>query len=74
MKKISLLNIVVVVVCVIVLGVAGFGYSQVSSDKILKNTYINDIEVGGLTKEQALEKISKEFNMGTIELTYQGQE
>lgn len=44
---------------------------EINGDKIAKNTYINNVNIGGLTKTEAIEKLDKEFKAEEIELTYQ---
>jgi vancomycin resistance protein YoaR len=43
---------------------------QVSGDKILKNTYINEINVGGLSKKEAKKELDQHYKLENIEVTY----
>lgn len=58
-----------IVLAVLVGGVGYLSY-QVSSDKILKNTYISSINVGDLTKAQALDKIKGSKELSSIIIQY----
>lgn len=46
----------------------------INGDKISKNTYINNINIGKLTKEQASEKLKKIYNVEEIEFKYDDKE
>lgn len=48
----------------------GIMCAQISGDKIVKNTYIDDVNIGGLTKSEAIEKLDKNHNVDNIELSY----
>jgi vancomycin resistance protein YoaR len=47
---------------------------KISSDKVVKNTYIGNVEIGGLTKEQAKQEIQKNYKFQDIKLEYDGKE
>lgn len=49
----------------------GIMCAQISGDKIVKNTYIDDVNIGGLTKDEAIEKLDKNHNVDKIELSYE---
>lgn len=44
--------------------------AEINGDKIVKNTYVNDIDVGGLSQEQAKEKLNKAYGLNNINLNY----
>lgn len=58
-----------IIVATIVLFV-GIIYSQISGNKIAKNTYVNEICVGNLSKEEAKKVLEKEIKLENIELAY----
>lgn len=43
---------------------------QIKSDKILKHTYINDINIGSLTQKEAIEKLKQKYTTKNLDLTY----
>ena len=45
----------------------------INGNKICKNTYINDINIGELTKIQAIEKIKNIYHVDDIEFKYNGK-
>ncbi|WP_315166016.1 VanW family protein [Metaclostridioides mangenotii] len=47
---------------------------KISGDKIVKNTSIGNVEIGGLTKEQAKQEIQKSYKFQDIKLKYDGKE
>ncbi|GAA0239554.1 VanW family protein [Metaclostridioides mangenotii] len=47
---------------------------NISNDKVVKNTYIGNVEIGGLTKEQAKQEIQKNYKFQDIKLEYDGKE
>ena len=63
-KKIKVLLIAILV---IILGTIGFMFSKVKSDKIAENVIINGMNVGGMTKEQAKDKV-KVFDVSDFTL------
>lgn len=74
MRKLRGINLAIVILsCVLILAM-GFGYAQINNDKIAKNTYIKDINVGNLSKEEAKAKIEKKCKIETITFTYKGKE
>ena len=48
----------------------GIIYSQINGGKIAKNTYVGDVCIGSLSKEEAKKLLESEVNIGTIELSY----
>jgi vancomycin resistance protein YoaR len=42
--------------------------SQISGDKIAKNTYVDDVNVGGLTKEDAKEVLDRDYEFKNLKL------
>lgn len=48
----------------------GVMYSQINGDKISKNTYINEIDVSGMTKIEAIKELEKKYTIGNIKLSY----
>ena len=44
--------------------------SQVNSEKIVKNTYIDRVYIGGLTKDEAIKELQKTYKNENIEVTY----
>ncbi|MGM9535543.1 MAG: VanW family protein [Intestinibacter sp.] len=65
MKKRILLGIL----CVILV-LAGVGAYSISGDKISKNVYVKDINIGNLTKQEAKKKLSSEYKMETFNFKY----
>nr|WP_312985202.1 VanW family protein [Clostridioides sp.] len=47
---------------------------QISGDKVVKNTYIGNVEIGGLTKEQAKQEINNNYKFKDIKLKFDGKE
>ena len=43
---------------------------QIHGDKVLKNTYINEVNLGGLNKKQAKAKLEKSYKLENIEVKY----
>lgn len=43
---------------------------QFKGEKIVKNTYVNDISIGGLTKSQAKQELAKKYNLDNVEFNY----
>ena len=70
MKRLRGINLAIFILSSILILVMGFGYSQINADKIAKNTYIKDVNVGDLSKEEAKEKIKNECKMDIITFTY----
>lgn len=61
------LKVVLIALLVVILGTAGFMFSKVKSDKIAENVIVNRINVGGMTKEEAKNKI-KVFDVNEFTL------
>ena len=65
-KKIWIVLGIILSVCFIFIGTL----IVINGDKICKNTYINDTNIGELTKEQASEKLKNIYNEDNIEFKY----
>lgn len=70
MRKLRGINLAIVILSGILMLTIGFAYSQINDNKIARNTYIKDINVSNLSKEEAKEKIKSEFKIDTITFTY----
>lgn len=70
MQKLKGINLAIVILSGILILTLGFGYIQINNNKIAKNTYIKDINLGNLSKEKAKEKILNEFKIDTITFMY----
>lgn len=60
----TLIIVLISIISVILLVVAGFlgiGIYNNYTDKIIKGVYIKDIEISGLTKDEAIEKVEEEL-------------
>lgn len=58
---------ILVAILVLFLGII---YMQINGGKIARNTYVGDICIGNLNKEDAKKLLKSEVNIGTIELYY----
>ena len=56
MQKLKGINLAIFILSGILILTLGFGYIQINNNKIAKNTYIKDVNVGGLSKEEAKRK------------------
>jgi vancomycin resistance protein YoaR len=65
--------IVVFTICILLSSFNIYSYGDNSADKIYKNVYIENIEVGGLTKEDAFKKIAKYNENRQINLIYENK-
>ncbi|SFJ28402.1 Vancomycin resistance protein YoaR, contains peptidoglycan-binding and VanW domains [Terrisporobacter glycolicus] len=70
MKNLKGINLAIIILSSILILTFGFCYMQINNDKIAKNTYIKDVNVGNLSKEDAKEKILNEYKMNTITFKY----
>ena len=70
MKKLKGINLAILTLSSILLLLVGVVFIQISSNKIVKNTYINGIDVSGLTKNEAKEKIERSFKLDSIKIKY----
>ncbi|MCC3867035.1 VanW family protein [Terrisporobacter mayombei] len=70
MKNLKGINLAIVILSGILILTFGFGYMQINNDKIAKNTYVKDIDVGNLSKEDAKKKILSEYKIDTITFKY----
>lgn len=43
---------------------------EIGGEKIVNNTYVNDINIGGATKEEAIKKLKEEYIIERIKLSY----
>ncbi|WP_099188755.1 VanW family protein [Tepidibacter mesophilus] len=69
MKK----NVILIVVSILLVFLAGiilWSYSLKNDDKIYENVYINDVYVGGLSKEEANSLLNSNYNKKSIKLIY----
>ncbi|MEF9991382.1 MAG: VanW family protein [Romboutsia sp.] len=46
---------------------------EINGDRIAKNTYINNVNIGGLSKSEAINMLDKDFRLEKIEFTYNSQ-
>lgn len=44
---------------------------QINGDTIVKNTYVNNINIGGLTKEEAIKKLNEDNEVESLKLYYE---
>ena len=70
MQKLKGINLAIAILSSILILTLGFGYIKVNNNKIAKNTYIKDVNIGNLRKEQAKNKIQKEFKIDIITFMY----
>lgn len=70
MQKLKGINLAIIILSGILILTLGFGYIQVNNNKISKNTYIKDVNVGNLSKEEAKKKILNEFKIDIITFMY----
>lgn len=70
MKKLKGINLAIVILSVLLFLTLGFGYIQLNNNKIAKNTYIRDINVSNLTKQEAKDKVVKKYKIEAITLLY----
>ena len=61
-------------VLLLVIILMGIGVYSLSSDKIAKNVYVKDVNIGKLTKDEAKDKIIKEYHMEPFKFNYQDDE
>ncbi|MEJ8554108.1 VanW family protein [Tepidibacter sp. Z1-5] len=73
MKKFNLVLICGSILLAFLAGIILWSYSIKNDDKIYENVYINDIYVGGLSKEEANSLLDSKYNKKTIKLTYNDQ-
>jgi len=66
-KKMGIILGIILTLILVFMGVLA---SIINGDKICKNTYINDINIGKLTKEQAIEKLENMYSVDNIEFKY----
>ena len=60
---------VAIIICVILALVAIIS-ADINGNKIVKNTYVNDISIGGMDKDQAKEKLEQVYTLKNINLKY----
>lgn len=70
MKKLRGINLAIIILTAILLTFIGSFYTQINSDKIVKNTFIRNINVGNLTKQEAKAILSNEIDIDTITFKY----
>ena len=67
-NKKRIYSLVGIVIAIILLFITTIG-SQISGDKIVKNTYINNTNISNLTKTQAKLELEKIYNIDTWLIT-----
>ena len=72
MKKLRGINLVITILIAILVIFIGSFCTQINSDKIVKNTFIRNINVGNLTKQEAKVILSNEIAVDTISFKYRG--
>ena len=70
MKNLKGINLAIAILSGILILTLGFGYIQLSNNRIAKNTYIKDVNIGNLSKEEAKKKILSEYKIDKITFTY----
>lgn len=70
MKNLKGINLAIIILSSILILTFGFCYMQINNDKIAKNTYIKDVNVGNLSKEDAKKKILNKYKINTITFKY----
>ncbi|MGX4599322.1 VanW family protein [Faecalimicrobium sp. JNUCC 81] len=58
------------IVSVIVILFIGMTITKINGQKIVKNTYINGINVGGLTKEGAKSELEQKYRLKDLDISY----
>ena len=71
MRNLKGINLAITILSGMLILTLGFGYIQINNNKIAKNTYIKNINVGNLSKEEAKKKIEDEYEIDTITFTYE---
>ena len=70
MKK----SIILIISSVLLLTLAGgflFNYSLASDDKIYENVFVENINVGKLSKKEAVDLINSKYSIGNINLIHE---
>ena len=62
--------IVIFTICILLSSFSVYSYGYNNYEKIYKNVYVENINVGGLTKDEALQKLSKYNENRQINLVY----
>lgn len=70
MRNLKGINLAITILSCMLILTLGFGYIQNNNSKIAKNTYIKDVNVGNLSKEEAKNKILNESKIDTIIFKY----
>ena len=65
---------IILVILFLVLIVFSAGVFSIKGDKIAKNVYVKDINIGKLTKDEAKEKLSDEYKMEPFSFKYKDDE
>lgn len=68
MKRNIGIGIAIIIALIIIL--FGAMAIEVNGEKIAQNTYVNGVNIGGLTKDEVKQKLKKEFSVEKIELVY----
>ena len=69
-KNIGLGVAIIVSLVIIFIGIIGV---QINNDKISQNVYVNNINISGLTKDEAEQRLKEKFNISNIELVYNNE-
>lgn len=69
-KNIGLGVAIIVSLVIIFIGIIGV---QINNDKISQNVYVNNINISGLTKDEAQQRLKEKFNISNIELVYNNE-
>ncbi len=65
---------IIVGILFLLLVVAGIGIFSMKGDKIAKNVYVKDINIGRLTKDEAEKKLSNEYKMESFNFKYKDED
>ena len=69
-KNIGLGVAIIVSLVIIFIGIIGV---QINNYKICQNVYVNNINISGLTKDEAQQRLKEKFNISNIELVYNNE-
>ncbi|MCC0784668.1 VanW family protein [Clostridioides sp. ES-S-0108-01] len=60
-------------VALVVIIFIGIMFMQFKGEKIAKNTYVNGVNIGKLTKPQAKQELAKKYKLENVEFSYNGK-
>ena len=66
-KKIYIALAIILSILILFVGML---FININGDKICKNTYVNNVNIGKLTKKQASDKLNKIYNINEIKFNY----